>query len=91
VLQMALGIPAATVTPRLAALPAALRITQDEALALVQDDPLFLLYTPDILAAAWEELKRAASKRPEWREQMGGWTAVTLRRYVHVVVVALMM
>jgi hypothetical protein len=83
VLQMLFGMPAAQVASRLEALPAALGITRDEALALVLDDPRFLLQPSGTLAAAWEELQQAASKQPEWRQQIGGWAASTFRRYAH--------
>jgi hypothetical protein len=79
VLQMLLTMPAPDVAPRLAALPAALGITLDEALALLEDDPKILQQGSDALAAAWVELRRAASMRAEWREQIGGWTATTFR------------
>jgi hypothetical protein len=62
------------------ALPAALGISQEEAMLLLQDGPTFLLKVPDALTAAWMELQRAAKEQPEWREQIGGWTAGTLYR-----------
>jgi hypothetical protein len=81
--QMLFGVPTAQVAARVEALPAALGISKDEALQLLQDDPQFLLKAPATLAAGWKELRRAARKRPEWREQIGGWTAGTLCRCSH--------
>jgi hypothetical protein len=80
--QILFSVPASKCAPRLAALPAMLGITQDEALALVLDDPKLLLKRLDTLAAAWRELQLAVGMRPEWREQIGGWAAVTLSRSV---------
>jgi hypothetical protein len=78
--QVLLGIPSKQVAPRLGALPAALGVTPGEALLLVQDWPRFLLMKADTVAAGWQELRRAASKRPEWREQIGNWAAGSVER-----------
>jgi hypothetical protein len=80
VLQVLFGIPTQQIAPRLAALPAALGITPDEALLLAQDCPHFVLLRADTAAAGWWELRRAASKRAEWREQIGNWTAESVCR-----------
>jgi hypothetical protein len=77
---MLLGVAAPDMASRLEALPAALGVTRPEALALVLEDPLLLLRSPDTLAAAWRELRRAARMRPEWRQQIGGWAASSLNR-----------
>jgi hypothetical protein len=67
--------------PRMEALPAALGITSKETLALVQDHPqLLLLPTPTILSG-WEQLQAAADLRPEWREQVGGWSVSSFCRW----------
>ena len=54
-------MPTAEVAPRIKALPAALGITQEKALLLLQDDPTFLLIGSGTLAEGWRELQRAAS------------------------------
>jgi hypothetical protein len=82
VLQVLLSVPASEVGPRLEALAASLGISCEGARALVRDHPRFLFMAPATLEAAWVELRRAASMRAEWREQIGGWTASTLSRYV---------
>jgi hypothetical protein len=79
-LQMLFSVPTAQVAPRVEALPAALGISKEEALLLLQDDPKFLLQPSSTLAASWKALQGAARARPEWQEQIGGWTAGTLYR-----------
>ena len=79
--QMLFSVPPAQVGLRLEALPAALGISPEQALLLVQDAPMLLLKTTATVAAGWGELRRAAGMRWEWREQIGTrWTAGTLNR-----------
>jgi hypothetical protein len=80
-LQVLFGIPAKQIASRLEALPAALGIAQGDARRLAQDAARLLLMKADTVAAGWQELRRAASKRPEWREQIGNWTAGTVQAY----------
>jgi hypothetical protein len=82
VLQVLFSIPAEQVAARLEALPAALGVTEKEALRLAQDWPRFLLVQTATVAEGWRELRRAASKRPEWREQIGDLTASSVQTYV---------
>jgi hypothetical protein len=85
--QVLFSIPTKQIAPRLEALPAALGITRDEALLLVQDCPHFLLMKADTLAEGWQELRRAASKRPEWRQQIGNLVASSVQGYAAQLVV----
>jgi hypothetical protein len=81
--QFLLTAPQSELTPRLEALPAALGITSEDGLRLVQEYPRLLLLPTAAMAASWRELRRAASMRAEWREQMGGWCVSTLDGCVH--------
>jgi hypothetical protein len=74
-------MPTKQIAPRLEALPAALGITRGEALLLVRDCPRVLTKQAGTVAAGWQELRRAASKRPEWRQQIGNLTAESVQGY----------